>query len=171
MITAPERWPRDTILIGIFLSAKSITSGASMKAAWRPPDISDSFTSGQPLYLLYSNANCGLPLLSARFATALAAQATGSVRLQVTAKPPTTRGSAAAAGTGQVMAGSAAAASAPPSSCRRWTRRSIPIIEECIEGPSPMILPWASLVNDPDGSFAALERADGLYIAVDPVAQ
>src|SRR5215469_3540882 len=108
MITAPERWPRDTILMGIFLSARSITSGASMKAAWRSPDISDSFTSGQPLYLLYWNANCGLPLLSVRFAAALAAQATGSVRLQVTASPPTTRGCAAAAEGGHIMAGTAA---------------------------------------------------------------
>ena len=30
MITAPERWPSETILTGIFLSARSITSGASM---------------------------------------------------------------------------------------------------------------------------------------------
>src|SRR5690348_8060783 len=105
MITAPERCPRDTILIGTFLSARSITRGASMKAAWRLPDISDSFTSGQPLYLLYSKVNWDAPLLPARFAAALAAQATGSVRLQVTARPPTTRGSAAAAEGGQEMAG------------------------------------------------------------------
>jgi hypothetical protein len=30
MITAPERWPSETILIGMRLSARSITSGASM---------------------------------------------------------------------------------------------------------------------------------------------
>ena len=30
VMTAPERWPSDTILTGIFLSARSITSGASM---------------------------------------------------------------------------------------------------------------------------------------------
>jgi hypothetical protein len=30
MITAPERCPSETILTGIFLSARSITSGASM---------------------------------------------------------------------------------------------------------------------------------------------
>ena len=30
MITAPERWPSETIFTGIFLSARSITSGASM---------------------------------------------------------------------------------------------------------------------------------------------
>src|SRR5688500_16692574 len=49
------------------------------------PAISDSLISGQPLYLLYSNA--GLP------ACALAAAATGSVRLQVTGRPPTSKGS------------------------------------------------------------------------------
>src|SRR5258707_13436462 len=100
------------------------------------PDISDSFTSGQPLYLLYENANCA-PLLPARFAAALAAQATGSVRLQVTARPPTTKGSAAAAEVGHVTAGSAAAASAPPTSCRRWTLPVSPIPAECKEGPLP----------------------------------
>src|SRR6516164_10722983 len=85
------------------------------------PAISDSLTSGQPLYLLNSNANCGAPLLSARLAAALAAQATGSVRLHVTARPPTIKGLAAAAEAGSAMAGSAAA-SAPRSSCRRSTQ-------------------------------------------------
>jgi len=55
-----------------------------MYAAWMRPAMSDSFTSGQPLYLLYSNC------------PARAAQATGKVRLQVTGKPPTTRGPRAA---------------------------------------------------------------------------
>src|SRR5947208_11930334 len=80
--------------------------------------IRDSLTSGQPLYLLNSKANCGAPLLPARLAAALATQATGSVRLHVTARPPTTKGLAAAAEAGSAMAGSAAA-SAPRSSCRR----------------------------------------------------
>src|SRR5688572_1881050 len=53
------------------------------------PAISDSLISGQPLYLLYSKA--GLP------PAALATAATGSVRLQVTGKPPTSSGLSAAA--------------------------------------------------------------------------
>ena len=36
MITAPERWPSDTIFTGIFLSARSMTSGASMYAGLDP---------------------------------------------------------------------------------------------------------------------------------------
>jgi hypothetical protein len=82
------------------------------------PAISDSLISGQPLYLLNSKSNCGAPLLSAWFAAALATQATGSVRLHVTGKPPTTNGLAVAAEAGGAMAGSAAA-SAPRSSRRR----------------------------------------------------
>src|SRR3954451_382123 len=85
------------------------------------PAIRDSLTSGQPLYLLNSNANCGAPLLPARFAAALATQATGSVRLHVTARPPTTKGLAAAAEAGSARTGSAAA-SAPCSNCRRSTQ-------------------------------------------------
>ncbi len=54
MMTAPERWPSDTIFTGMRLTARSITSGASMYAAWMRPDINDSLTSGQPLNLLYS---------------------------------------------------------------------------------------------------------------------
>ena len=52
MMTAPERWPSETIFTGICLSARSITSGASMYAAWMRPVISDSLISGQPLNLL-----------------------------------------------------------------------------------------------------------------------
>src|SRR6516164_10489202 len=105
MITAPERWPRETILTGILLSARSITSGASMYAASIRPAISDSLISGQPLYLLYSNSNCGAPFLSAVFAAALATQATGSVRLHVTGKPPTSNGLGVAAEAGSAMPG------------------------------------------------------------------
>src|ERR1044072_9262065 len=81
------------------------------------PAISDSLISGQPLYLLYSNSNCGAPLLSAALAAALATEATGSVRLQVTGSPPTTRRVAAAAA-GRVVAVSPAA-SDPRSTWRR----------------------------------------------------
>src|SRR3954471_3896090 len=111
MITAPERWPSDTIFSGIFLSARSITSGASMYAAWIRPAISDSFTSGQPLYLLYSNSNRGPLPLSAVLAAARAPHATGRVRLQVTGRPPTSRGvdAAAAAVPGHESVGSSAA--------------------------------------------------------------
>ena len=88
MITAPERWPSETILTGIFLSARSITSGASMYAAWIRPAIRDSLISGQPLYLLNWYSNRGLPPAAARLLAALATHATGSVRLHVTGKPP-----------------------------------------------------------------------------------
>ena len=57
------------------------------------PDISDSFSSGKPLYLLYSKPS-GFAGLVAPFVAAIsasfAAHATGRVRLQVTGKPPTT---------------------------------------------------------------------------------
>src|SRR5882757_2862918 len=53
------------------------------------PAISDSLISGQPLYLLYSYENCGSEALFAPFSAALATQATGRVRLQVTGNPPT----------------------------------------------------------------------------------
>src|SRR5579863_1459050 len=53
------------------------------------PDISDSLTSGQPLYLLYSYSNRGPAAGPLALALALATQAIGSVRLQVTGRPPT----------------------------------------------------------------------------------
>src|SRR6185295_18196632 len=53
------------------------------------PAMSDSLISGQPLYLLYSNAYFGAPAGAAPFWVDLATQATGSVRLQVTGSPPT----------------------------------------------------------------------------------
>src|SRR4030095_5760665 len=55
------------------------------------PAISDSLISGQPLYLLYSNANFGAPAVAVRLLVARATHATGSVRLHVTGNPPTTR--------------------------------------------------------------------------------
>src|SRR6476620_652053 len=124
MMTAPERCPSETILTGIFRSARSITSGASMYAAWIRPAINDSLTSGQPLYLLYSNSNCGPPPFAALLAAARATQATGSVRLHVTGRPPTRSGFgvAAAAAVGQVSAGRTAPR-APRRSVRRGGRR------------------------------------------------
>src|SRR5215207_11287871 len=55
------------------------------------PAISDSLISGQPLYLLYSNANFGAPAVAVPLLVARATHATGNVRLQVTGNPPTTR--------------------------------------------------------------------------------
>src|ERR1700759_2848530 len=56
------------------------------------PAIKDSLTSGQPLYLLYWNSKRGWPTARAALLRAFETQATGSVRLQVTGSPPTTRG-------------------------------------------------------------------------------
>src|SRR5579871_2125502 len=55
--------------------------------------MSDSLISGQPLNLVYSYSNLGVPGASERFAVLLPTQATGSVRLQVTGSPATTRAS------------------------------------------------------------------------------
>src|SRR5262245_31869129 len=55
----------------------------------------DSLISGQPLYLLYSKS--APSVLPASRAATLAVQATGSVRLQVTGRPPTTSVSAPSA--------------------------------------------------------------------------
>src|SRR6185312_2699099 len=78
----------ETTLTGIAWSARSMMSGASMYAACSLPLISDSLSSGQPLY--FANSKSGDPL-----AEADAWHATGSVRLHVTGKPPTVRGLAA----------------------------------------------------------------------------
>src|ERR1700722_2119595 len=56
------------------------------------PAIKDSLTSGQPLYLLYWNSKRGWPAGRAPLLRALETHATGSVRLQVTGSPPTTKG-------------------------------------------------------------------------------
>src|SRR3954451_23386817 len=90
------------------------------------PAIRDSLISGQPLYLLYSNSNCGAPLLSAPFAAALATQATGSVRLHVTGRPPTTRFLAVAEPQAASVIEGTVAASAPRSNWRRSTRCCAP---------------------------------------------
>src|SRR5690349_609521 len=84
------------------------------------PDISDSLISGQPLYLLYSKS-------CPSFAFARAVQETGSVRLHVTGRPPTTRDAlpsvAAPSFFLQPTRGSVAAAAAAPApqrKSRRW---------------------------------------------------
>src|SRR5882757_8710520 len=56
------------------------------------PAIKDSLTSGQPLYLLYWNSKRGRPAGRAALLRAFETHATGSVRLQVTGSPPTTKG-------------------------------------------------------------------------------
>ena len=84
------------------------------------PAISDSLISGQPLYLLYSNPK-SLAAVPALMLASFAAQATGSVRLQVTGSPPTISGSrfAALVARAAIQAKGNAAAIAPCSSCRR----------------------------------------------------
>ena len=54
--------------------------------------MSDSLISGQPLYLLYSQRNAFAPGASDSFFFSRATHATGSVRLHVTGRPPTTSG-------------------------------------------------------------------------------
>src|SRR4051794_18529395 len=83
------------------------------------PAISDSLISGQPLNLLYWNAKA-LPAVPALRLASLAVQATGSVRLQVTGRPPTTSASLFFAPDEQPyrLSGSAAAAAV-----RRKSRR------------------------------------------------
>src|SRR6187402_2608454 len=85
------------------------------------PAISDSLTSGHPLYLLNSNSNCGPLPLAAALAAARATQATGRVKLQVTGRAPTCSGlaDAAAEDRGQFAAGRTQAPRAPRSSVRR----------------------------------------------------
>jgi hypothetical protein len=52
--------------------------------------MSDSLSSGQPLYLLYSYSNFRVPAGAVLLTAAFATQATGNVRLHVTGNPPTT---------------------------------------------------------------------------------
>src|SRR6202011_1580035 len=92
MMTAPERCPSDTIFTWTFLSARSMTGGPTIYAAWMRPAIKDSLTSGHPLYLLYWNSKRGWPTGRALLLRAFETHATGSVRLQVTGNPPTTKG-------------------------------------------------------------------------------
>src|SRR6185369_11076491 len=125
MMTAPERWPSETILTGIFLSARSMTSGASMYAAWMRPAISDSLISGQPLYLLYSYSNFGWPAARAAFDLSRDEHATGSVRLQVTGSPPTCRTEPLFSLLEQDRPYSGSAAATDPSrNCRRVSGRA-----------------------------------------------
>src|SRR3954463_8294018 len=111
------------------------------------PAISDSFISGQPLYLLYSKVN-GLAAVPALIAASLPTQATGNVRLQVTGKPPTTRcGAFLSSDEHPAMASGSAAAAAPCSNCRRLRKY----------GPTTLAMPdvpvWIELrgsVSEPD---------------------
>src|SRR5690242_14827947 len=82
------------------------------------PAISDSLISGQPLYLLYSNSYFVAVAGAVAFAVALATQATGSVRLQVTGNPPTTS-ELGFFGAQPSRPGGRLAAAMPCSSCRR----------------------------------------------------
>src|SRR5471032_1672689 len=90
------------------------------------PVIRDSLISGQPLYLLYSNSIWGPSALLALFSVALATQATGSVRLQVTGRPPTWIGSddARAIRGSDARSAPAAPVSAPPAAPRSSCLRS-----------------------------------------------
>src|SRR5690242_20201047 len=94
-------------------------SGASMYAALIRPVINDSLSSGQPLYLL--NSNSGLAFATPASA-AVPAQATGSVRLHVTGRPPTCNGFTVCAWSR--VPSEAIAAAAPNTSRRRRTERS-----------------------------------------------
>src|SRR5690348_16358637 len=84
------------------------------------PAMSDSLISGQPLNLLYVNAK-SLPAWPALMLAYLPTHATGSVRLQVTGRPPTTSGSRFAdlSPAHAPSASGTADASAPLSTCRR----------------------------------------------------
>ena len=104
MMTAPDRWPSDTILAATPLSTRSITIGASRYAAFTLPAMNDSFSSGQPLYLLYSaeesarvTSTTDRPSASRDIATL----AIGSVRFHVTGSPPTSRERTADPGTSE----------------------------------------------------------------------
>ena len=88
--------------------------------AWMRPAMSDSLISGQPLNLLYWNWNFFAPAGTDRLLILLATHATGSVRLQVTGKPPTTNASAFVFAQPNMPRGSVAAAS-PCNASRRDT--------------------------------------------------
>jgi hypothetical protein len=91
-----------------------------MNAAWIRPAIKDSLISGHPLYLLYSKS--APVVFCACLATCLAEQAMGSVRLQVTGRPPTTSEPPSSFFAPDLQPGRAmaAAAAAPP---RKKSRR------------------------------------------------
>src|SRR5579872_1769212 len=82
--------------------------------------MSDSLTSGQPLIFSYSYSKRGTPLDA--LATLLATHATGSVRLQVTGRPPITRASERELEHPSAPNGSAAAR--PRSAALRETKRN-----------------------------------------------
>ena len=87
------------------------------------PAISDSLISGQPLYLLNSNANFGAPGLAVPLLVARATHATGNVKLHVTGNPPTTRAFGLVCVQALWPSGRAAAIS-PWSKARRFIERA-----------------------------------------------
>src|SRR5690349_23130237 len=106
------------------------------------PAISDSLISGQPLYLLYWNSK-SFDAVPAFMLLSFATQATGSVRLQVTGRPPTTSGSLRAdlSPAQAPRASGTAEASAPLRTCRRsnlefmrHSRRLAPVCRNAAEG-------------------------------------
>src|SRR5689334_1822708 len=103
-----------------------------MYAACTLPAINDSLISGHPLYLLHSysrgaSAAGALPLLAA-----FAMQATGSVRLQVTGRPPTCNGPFFSAAQDSNPIGKAAAA--PCNSRLRCSRCAVATLPAFIAG-------------------------------------
>src|SRR6186713_2941116 len=93
------------------------------------PAISDSLISGQPLYLLYWKRN-SLLARPALMAASLPVQATGKVRLQVTGRPPTTRGSACwAAFPPSEHPNRPIGKAAAPADCRIWRRVNMAALE------------------------------------------
>jgi hypothetical protein len=100
MMTAPDRWPRETILAATPLSTRSITIGASRYAARTLPAMNDSLSSGQPRYLLNSateSARVTSTTLRPSASRDMATLAIGSVRFHITGSPPTGSEQASAA--------------------------------------------------------------------------
>src|SRR6185312_815690 len=94
----------------------------------------DSLISGQPLYLLYSYSNLGVPAGALRLAALLPTHAMGRVRLQVTGSPPTTRVSDFRPAHPSMPSGRAAAAS-PCSTCLRdWNSARMTLSRGLIVG-------------------------------------
>ena len=91
MMTAPERWPSETILTGIPLVGEIHHQRRQHVGRLDPPghqrflDLGPAAVLAVFEFKLRRAGGCG-PLLVAR-----ATHATGSVRLQVTGRPPTTR--------------------------------------------------------------------------------
>ena len=124
MITAPERWPSETIFTGIFLSARSITSGASMYAAWMRPGhqrFLDFRPAVELAVLVFELRRAGCERSCSRFRAPRRRRA--SVRLQVTGRPPTCSTPFFASEHAERPNGSALAAKA---ACRNCLRPIVP---------------------------------------------